>query len=90
MSLRYALKKHINRIKWNLNHLFDTTYSNPDSPDNSIAVHDLLPSIWNLVVQYFEVTGIAEKVEDYTKSLGEQKLTLIVVLFVAIFCLILV
>ena len=90
MSLRYALKKHINRIKWNLNHLFDTTYSNPDSPDNLIAVYDLLPSIWNLVVQYFEVTGIAEKVEDYTKSLGEQRLTLIVVLLVAIFCLILV
>jgi|688.fasta_scaffold1118190_2 hypothetical protein len=85
MSLRYALKKHINRIKWNLNHLFDTTYSNPDSPDNSIAVYDLLPSIWNLVVQYFEVTGIAEKVEQ----ISEQRLTLIVVLFVAIFCLVL-
>lgn len=83
MSLRYALKKHINRIKWNLNHLFDTTYSNPDSPDNSIAVYDLLPSIWNLVVQYFEVTGIAEKVEQ----ISEQKQTLIVILFVAIFCL---
>jgi hypothetical protein len=85
MSLRYALKKHINRIKWNLNHLFDTTYSNPDSPDNSIAVYDLLPSIWNLVVQYFEVTGIAEKVEQ----ISEQKQTLIIVLFVAIFCLVL-
>jgi len=85
MSLRYALKKHINRIKWNLNHLFDTTYSNPDSPDNLIAVYDLLPSIWNLVVQYFEVTGIAEKVEQ----ISEQRLTLIVVLFVAIFCLVL-
>jgi hypothetical protein len=85
MSLRYALKKHINRIKWNLNHLLDTTYSNPDSPDNSIAVYDLLPSIWNLVVQYFEVTGIAEKVEQ----ISEQRLTLIVVLFVAIFCLVL-
>ena len=85
MSLRYALKKHINRIKWNLNHLLDTTNSNPDSPDNSIAVYDLLPSIWNLVVQYFEVTGIAEKVEQ----ISEQRLTLIVVLFVAIFCLVL-
>ncbi len=85
MSLRYALKKHINRIKWNLNHLFDTTYSNPDSPDNLIAVYDLLPSIWNLVVQYFEVTGIAAKVEQ----ISEQRLTLIVVLFVAIFCLVL-
>jgi hypothetical protein len=85
MSLRYALKKHINRIKWNLNHLFDTTYSNPDSPDNLIAVYDLLPSIWNLVIQYFEVTGIAEKVEQ----ISEQRLTLIVVLFVAIFCLVL-
>jgi hypothetical protein len=85
MSLRYALKKHINRIKWNLNHLFDTTYSNPDSPDNLIAVYDLLPSIWNLVVQYFEVTGIAEKVEQ----ISEQKQTLIIVLFVAIFCLVL-
>jgi len=85
MSLRYALKKHINRIKWNLNHLFDTTYSNPDSPDNSIAVYDLLPSIWNLVVQYFEVTGITEKVEQ----LSEQRLTLIIVIFVAIFCLVL-
>jgi hypothetical protein len=85
MSLRYALKKHINRIKWNLNHLLDTTYSNPDSPDNSIAVYDLLPSIWNLVVQYFEVTGIAEKVEQ----ISEQKQTLIIVLFVAIFCLVL-
>jgi hypothetical protein len=78
MSLRYALKKHINRIKWNLNHLFDTTYSNPDSPDNSIAVYDLLPSIWNLVVQYFKV-----------EQISEQRLTLIVVLFVAIFCLVL-
>jgi hypothetical protein len=85
MSLRYALKKHINRIKWNLNHLFDATYSNPDSPKDSIAIFDLLPSIWNLVVQYFEVTGIAEKVEQ----ISEQRLTLIVVLFVAIFCLVL-
>ena len=85
MSLRYALKKHINRIKWNLNHLFDTKYSNPHSPDNSIAVYDLLPSIWNLAVQYFEVTGITEKVEQ----LSEQRLTLIVVLLVTIFCLVL-
>jgi len=85
MSLRYALKKHINRIKWNLNHLFDTTYSNPDSPENSIAIFDLLPSIWNLAVQYFEVTGITEKVEQ----LSEQRLTLIVVLLVTIFCLVL-
>ena len=85
MSLRYALKKHINRIKWNLNHLFDTTYSNPYSPENSIAVYDLLPSIWNLAVQYFEVTGITEKVEQ----LSEQRLTLIVVLLVTIFCLVL-
>jgi len=85
MSLRYALKKHINRIKWNLSHLFDTTYSNPDSPENSIAIFDLLPSIWNLAVQYFEVTGITEKVEQ----LSEQRLTLIVVLLVTIFCLVL-
>jgi len=85
MSLRYALKKHINRIKWNLNHLFDTKYSNPDSPKDSIAIFDLLPSIWNLVVQYFEVTGITEKVEQ----LSEQRLTLIIVIFVAIFCLVL-
>jgi len=88
-SLRQALRKHIDRVKWNIKNFWNNKLANPYSPQDKIAMQDFIPSIWNLFVQYFEVKAIGEKFEQILVKNGEQKLTLIGVLVIAVVCIVL-
>lgn len=86
-TLRYALRKHIDRVKWNLKNFWNRKLSNPQSPRDDIAMNDFIPSVWNLFVQYLEVKAIIEKVELIVSKIGEQKITLIGVIVIAVVCI---
>lgn len=86
-SLRQALRKHIDRIKWNINNFWNNKLANPYSPQDKKAMYDFVPSIWNLFVQYLEVKAIGERFEQILVKIGEQKLSLIGVLVIAVVCI---